>query len=114
VPEQVQDLVEIRSALDWDYIIEKGRVTAERLAEGIYFEELLKLEDKIRQQEENRYSYFQAREKALQRIAVDNIRNARLKELQEEIRAWDLQSRKRRQLIPSLQCEQIAYVEFVT
>ena len=55
----VQDLAEIRSAFDWDYIIEKGRVTAERLAEGIYFESSL-LEDKIRQQEENRYSYFRS------------------------------------------------------
>ena len=113
MPEQVRDVIEIKPSLDWDQIIEKGQINAERLAEAIYYEETLNLDDKIRQQEESRYSYFQAREKALQRIAVDNIRNARLKELQEGMRIWELRSRKRRQLIPSLNCEQIAYVEFV-
>lgn len=114
MPEQVRDLIEVQSALDGDQIIEKGQLNAERLAEAIYYEETLKLEDKIRQQEESRHTYFQARAKAWQRIAVDNIRNARPKELQDEMRAWELQSRKRRQLIPSLNCEQIAYVEFVS
>ncbi len=113
MPQQVRDLIEIKPFLDWDQIIEKGQINAERLAESIYYEETLELEDKMRQHEESRYSYFQAREKALQRIAVDNIRNAKLKELQEEMRIWELQSRKRRQLVPSLNCEQIAYVEFV-
>ncbi|MEN6462207.1 MAG: helicase-related protein [Syntrophomonas sp.] len=113
MPEHVRDLIEIEPDLDWDMLMEKGQINAERLAEAIYYEETLKLEEKIRKQEESRQSYFRARENALQRIAVDNIRNARLKELHEEMHVFQLQSRKRRQLIPSLNCEQIAYVEFV-
>jgi len=113
MPEQVRDLIEIKISLDWEQIMETGQLNAERLAEAVYYEETLELEDKIRKQEESRHTYFQAREKALQRIAVDNIRNARLKELQEKRRTWELQFRKRRQLIPLLNCEQIAYVEFV-
>lgn len=111
--ERVRDLIEIEPVLDWDMLIEKGQINAERLAEAIYYEETLNLEEKIRKQEESRQAYFLAREKALLRIAVNNIRDARLNELQEEMRAFQLQSRRRRQLIPSLNCEQIAYVEFV-
>ncbi|CFX06421.1 SNF2-related [Syntrophomonas zehnderi OL-4] len=113
MPERVRDLIKIEPGLDWDLLMEKGQNNAERLAESIYYEETLNLEDKIRKQEESRQAYFQAREQALLRIAVDNIRNARLNELQEEMRRFQLQSRRRRQLIPSLNCEQIAYVEFV-
>jgi len=113
MPERVRDLIEIEPALDWDMLIEKGQNNAERLAESIYYEETLNLEEKIRKQEESRQTYYKAREQALLRIAVDNIRNARLQELQEEMRMFQLQSRKRRQLVPALNCEQIAYVEFV-
>jgi len=113
MPERVWDLIEIETVVDWDLIMENGQINAERLAEAIYYEETVQLEEKFRKQEESRQTYFQARESALLRIAVDNIRNAKIKELQEEMRAFQLQSRKRRQLIPSLNCEQIAYVEFV-
>jgi len=113
MPERVRDLIEIKIELDWDMLMENGQNNAERLAESIYYEETLNLEEKIRKQEESRQAYFKAREQALLRIAVDNIRNARLQELQEEMRVFQLQSRKRRQLIPALNCEQFAYVEFV-
>jgi superfamily II DNA or RNA helicase len=113
LPERVSDLIEIATPLNWDLIIETGQVNAERLAEAIYYEETVALEEKIHKQEESRRSYLQAREKALQRIAVDNIRNARLKELENEMHSFQQESRKRRQLVPSLTCEQIAYVEFV-
>ena len=111
-PKNVRDLIAIGSLLNWDIIMENGRVNAESIAEGIYYEETLKLEEKIRKEEESRQRYFEASKKAIQRIVVDNIRIAKLKELQDEINDFELFTKKRRQLIPSLHCEQIAYVEF--
>lgn len=110
---RARDLIEIEQVLDWDIIRENGKIYGERLAETIYFEQAIELNEKLRKQEESRQLYFQAHESALMRIAVENIRNARLQELQEEIAEFQRQSRKRRQLIPSLNCEQIAYVEFI-
>ena len=110
---RASDLIEIEKALEWEMIRENGQINGESLAETIYFEKALELEEKIRKQEESRKLYFQARESAFERIAVENIRNARLQELNEEIDTFQKQSRKRRQLIPSLKCEQIAYVEFI-
>ena len=112
-PVRAKDLVEIDQELDWNLIRESGQINGELLAEAIYFEQKLELEEKIRKQEESRQAYAQARESALMRIAVENIRNARLKELHEETDSFQKLSRKRRKLIPSLSCEQIAYVEFV-
>src|SRR5680860_417934 len=110
---RARDLIEIEQPLEWDMIRENGQINSESLAETIYFELALELEEKIRKQEESRQLYFKARESALARIAVENIRNARMEELNEERDMFLKQSRKRRQLTPSLKCEQIAYVEFI-
>ncbi|OCZ54245.1 helicase-related protein [Dehalobacter sp. TeCB1] len=110
---QVQDLVAITQDIDLAMVMERGKRQGEQLAEAIYLEQRIGMEEKLRKQEENRQAYFSARENGLMRIAVENIRNARLKELQTERDNFRIQARKRRQMIPSLRCEQIAYVEFV-
>ncbi|MDD2585767.1 MAG: hypothetical protein PHO25_03935 [Syntrophomonadaceae bacterium] len=114
LPVQAHDLIEFDQTFDLDSIVASGQQNAERLAESIFLEQQLEIEKKLRKQEESRRSYFKPRQVALMQIAVDNIRNARLRELQNELEAFRNQCQKRRKLIPSLNCEQMAYVEFIS
>lgn len=113
MPVQAGDLIEIDGDCNFEGILSEGRRIGEQLAEEIFYEQKLLIEEKIHKQKVSRDAYYKAQEKAVMRIAVDNIRQARMKELENEKEEFRLQSRKRRQMIPSLSCEQIAYVEFV-
>lgn len=90
-----------------------GHQEAESRAEGIYYEAKIELEERCRAEEHKMAGYYRDKEMAIGRIAVDNIRQSKLRELERERREQARWARRRRQPVPSLNCEQIAYVEFV-
>ena len=55
-----------------------------------------------REQEKGQYA-FQVRREALDRLGLPEVRQHRLKRLDEEERAWAAELRKREQILPELQ-----------
>ncbi|GEM_PF-6458527 len=56
--------------------------------------------------------YYADKEESIWRVAVDNIREAKIRELEQDRREKRLELDRRCRLIPSLERLQIAYVEF--
>lgn len=81
-------------------------------AESIFYEYKVNMENHLKKMEEKMQQYFLDKETSIRRIAVPNIRDSKLRELsQDKFRQENLNVQKR-QLIPGIVCNQIAYVEF--
>ena len=57
--------------------------------------------------------YYRDKELAVNRIAVENIRETKRKELENDRQTRLRELARRRQMAPSLNLKQIAYVEFI-
>ncbi len=82
-------------------------------AETVFYEVKGRIADKLQEEEVKFEKFYMDKETAIMRIAVENIRNAKMRELADERSAKRRERERRRQVVPSLNLEQIAYVEFV-
>ena len=89
-----------------------ARDAVRQQAQELFFEVKEQLTKKLLAEEEKFAKYYQDKEAAVNRIAVENIREAKRKELQRDRESRKAEWVRRRQLAPSLSLEQIAYVEF--
>ncbi|MDD4126240.1 MAG: hypothetical protein PHV39_00950, partial [Methanomicrobium sp.] len=88
------------------------QISMNQKAESIFYEYKVSLEDNLKKMEEKMQQYFLDKETSIRRIAVQNIRESKLRELsQDKLRQENL-NLQRRQLVPCIACNQIAYVEF--
>ena len=56
---------------------------------------------------------FSDKEESIKRIAIDNIRSAYLRDLEHDKQKQHEELQQKRAFVPSIRCEQIAYLEFV-
>lgn len=97
---------------DFELACASAHTIATQKAEVIFYEYREQLEKSIAETEKKLEKYFLDKESALQKIAVENIRIAKLKELQRDSHDKQSEQKRRRQMVPSLECQQIAYLEF--
>lgn len=106
------DLVSGELPYDLESVCASAHTVAAQKAEVIFYEYKEQLKKSIFETEKKLEKYFADKENALQKIAVENIRTAKLKELTKDKQTKKAEQTRRSQLVPSLDCEQIAYVEF--
>lgn len=106
------DLVSGELPYDLEPVCAAAHTMAAQKAEVIFYEYKEELKKSIFETEKKLEKYFADKESALHKIAVENIRTAKLKELSKGNQAKQAEQKRRGQLVPSLDCEQIAYVEF--
>lgn len=106
------DLVATDIPYDLKEAWQLARRAVQQDAEVLFLQAKERLEKKLRDEEEKFEQYYRDRELAIERIAVNNIRAAKKKELEEDRKARRQEWMRRWQLVPSLSLEQVAYVEF--
>ena len=84
-------------------IFQRLRSEAERQGQ-LAFDELHARHNQRLKREQDKGQYaFQVRRDALNRIGLPEVRQHRLRKLEEEQRAWEAELRKRDQVLPELQ-----------
>lgn len=96
-----------------DQIIETAANMANQKAEEIYYDIVKKNDEKIISTENKMDKYFKDREISVERMAIDNIKQAKRRELQAEREKQYADLRKRKKIVPEIYCAQIAVVEFI-
>ncbi|GAB7014920.1 helicase-related protein [Methanogenium cariaci] len=86
--------------------------SANQNAESIFYEYKVTLENNLKKREEKMQQYFLDKETSIRRIAVPNIRDSKLRELSHDKFRQENLNLQKRQLVPGVACNQIAYVEF--
>jgi len=86
---------------------------ANQKAEEIYYDIVKKNEEKLISTENKMDKYFKDREISIERMAIDNIKQAKRKELQSEREKHYFDLRKRKKIVPEIKCAQAAMVEFI-
>jgi superfamily II DNA or RNA helicase len=87
------------------------RAEAERKGEDAFHELLARHQRRLKQEREKGQYAFQVRRDALNRIGLPEVRQHRLKRLDEEALTWAAELRKREQVLPELQPVMILRVE---
>ena len=96
-----------------DEVTAAAQVTRDQKAETIFFEYKNEQNDLLTEIENKMKKYFRDKEESINKIAVDNIRIAYLRDLEDDIQKHNKELQQKKALIPSITCEQIAYLEFV-
>ncbi|EKD55686.1 MAG: hypothetical protein ACD_59C00074G0003 [uncultured bacterium] len=96
-----------------DQTIETSANMANQKAEEIYYDIVKKNDEKIISTENKMDKYFKDREISVERMAIENIKQAKRKELQAEREKQYADLRKRKKIVPEIYCTQIAVVEFI-
>lgn len=109
---RVKDLIVGELPYDLSKIVRASDEAAEQKAETIFLEFKNQLTKKLREAENKLERYFADKENAVQRIAIENIRMAKLKELEKDKAEKLSEIQRRMHVVPSLKCQQVAYVEF--
>jgi hypothetical protein len=92
-----------KTGADVEGVFRRLRSEAERQGEDGFHDLYARHQQRLkREQEKGRYA-FQVRREALNRIGLPEVRQHRLKRLEEEERAWAEELRKREQVLPELQ-----------
>jgi hypothetical protein len=99
--------------LSFDEEIINAQLIRDQKAESIFLEYKQYQEELLKEIEDKMKKYFRDKVESIKRIAVDNIRSSRLLDLEQEKQKQNQEMQQRRAFIPSIQCEQIAYMEFV-
>lgn len=99
--------------LSIDEALAAAQVVRDHKAESIFYEHKNEQEKLIADIEIRMKKYFQDKEVSINRIAVDNIRNARIRDLEHDKRKQYEELQQKKSFVPSITCEQIAYLEFV-
>jgi len=96
-----------------DEVTAAAQVTRDQKAETIFFEYKNEQNDLLTEIENKMKKYFRDKEESINKIAVDNIRIAYLRDLEDDIQKHNKELQQKKAIIPSITCEQIAYLEFV-
>ena len=85
---------------------------AEQRAEELFYELSAVMEQELQEAEQKMQKYYADKEESIRWVGVDNIREAKLRELEQERREKRRELDWRRRLVPFLERLQITYVEF--
>ena len=99
--------------LSIDEALTEAQVIRDQKAESIFIEHKNVQEELIKEIEEKMKKYFSDKEESIKRIAIDNIRSAHLRDLEHDKQKQHEELQQKRAFVPSITCEQIAYMEFV-
>lgn len=99
--------------LSIDEALATAQTIRDQKAESIFYEHKNEQNELIADIEIRMKKYFQDKEGSINRIAVDNIRNARIRDLEHDRRKQHEELQQKKAFVPSITCEQIAYLEFV-
>jgi len=108
----IKDLIVGELPYDLHKVLQASGEAAEQKAETIFLEFKDQLAKKLKEAGIKLERYFVDKEVALHKIAIENIRLAKLKELEKDKTEKLSEIRRRMQVVPSLNCQQFAYVEF--
>jgi hypothetical protein len=84
-------------------VVLRLRAEAERLGEDAFHDLYARHQQRLKREQEKGSYAFQVRREALGRLGLPEVRQHRLKRLDEEERAWAAELRKREQILPELQ-----------
>ena len=79
------------------------RAEAERLGEDAFHDLYARHQERLKREQEKSNYAFQVRREALGRLGLPEVRQHRLRRLDEEERAWATELRKRERILPELQ-----------
>lgn len=99
--------------LSIDEALTEAQVMRDQKAESIFIEHKNVQEELIKEIEGKMKKYFSDKEESIKRIAIDNIRIAHLRDLEHDKQKHHEELQQKRAFVPSITCEQIAYLEFV-
>jgi len=99
--------------LSIDEALTEALVIRDQKAESIFIEHKNVQEELIKEIEGKMKKYFSDKEESIKRIAIDNIRSAHLRDLEHDKQKQHAELQQKRAFVPSITCEQIAYLEFV-
>lgn len=92
-------------------LVRAAQKEIETMMHGVFQEERLKLGIALDRQETRLGGYYQDKERAVARIAIDNIRESKMHELREQ-QQKDLEGlRAARNLVPNIKLRQVAWVK---
>jgi len=97
---------------DIEEMYQKALSTAEKIAENIFWEMEQSWHKKIGVDKEKMERYYEQKAKAIGQIKIDNIRESKQNELRREKNQQLIELRKQSNLIPDLDCIQIAKITF--
>jgi len=108
-----RDLIKGELDLEFELALKEAKNWVEERAESVYLQYLRDKDKELEDTEAKMLKYYQDKKKSVETIAIDNIRNSKLKEVEKEKDAMQVDLARRKQLVPYLDCLQIAYVEFL-
>lgn len=85
---------------------------ASQKAERVYYDYKVNREEQLKKMEVKTKQYFLDKASSVRRIAVTNIRDSKMKELEHDRKRQEDEMMQRRLLVPQLQKIQVSYVEF--
>jgi hypothetical protein len=103
--EEHPDVQEVgtKTGAEVETVFNRLRAEAEAQSEAAFHELHARHQQRLkREQEKGRYA-FQVRREALNRIGLSEVRQHRLKRLEEDEKAWAAELRKREHILPELQ-----------
>ncbi len=109
---RIEEFIKGEINCSFDHAFKKAQSWVEERAETYFLEFQKAMLEKIYDREEKIANFFTDKQKSVQAIAIENIRDSKLKELKDEKRLMKEDLNRRKQMVPSLECIQIAYVEF--
>jgi len=108
----MEDLIKGNIDFNFEFALEVAKIWAEERAEGFYLQHQRDVTEKLNETEDKMNKYYQDKERSVQAIKIDNIRESKLLEVSKERETMKADLTRRKQLVPYLECLQIAYVEF--
>ena len=91
---------------------QKAKRWTEERAETTFLSYQSEMFAKVAEEQEKMNKYYSSKQRSIGKIAIENIRESKLKELEQEKEAMSVKHSRRKLLVPVLDCLQIAYVEF--
>ncbi|MDX2029966.1 MAG: helicase-related protein [Blastocatellia bacterium] len=97
------ELVGMKTGSEVEALFRQLRAEAERLGEDAFHELYARHQQRLKREQEKGQYAFQVRREALGRLGLPEVRQHRLKRLEDDERAWAAELRKREQILPELQ-----------
>jgi SNF2 family DNA or RNA helicase len=110
---EVSNIIAGQMDLSFDGTMDVAQKACDRKAENQFYDYKFEQDKLISDMENRMKKYFHDKKESIQRIAIDNIRNSKLKELETDIIRSHDELQQKKNIVPSIECRQIAYVEFV-
>ena len=92
-----------KTGAEVEAVFRRLRAEAERQGEDAFHELHARHRQRLKREQEKGQHAFQARREALGRLGLPEVRQHRLKRLDEEDRTWAAELRKREHILPELQ-----------